>query len=263
VASNNYADILDHTRKLPAAEKTVSFQYPMDEEYPDKPMRKHLAHFFCEQAGVPPTLDLSMGFEQEHLDFGAKHGTGKVVIHTKAGWSPLKNWPADLWESLVKQIRAEGYDVVQIGSESEPLVPGAERLVTPSIKHAAAVQKFAVLFIGGDSIFNHTSQAVGRKSVILWGSTHPNGSGYDQNVNLVNGAVWTREDGNGGPTLPCQPCYREYNNMSVHPKPPCPNLVEHTSTSLPEEEYPANKLNQCMAANTLEIVWKHVKELLS
>ncbi len=262
VPGNNWGEILKQTENLPKADKVLAFQYPMKEQYPEVPMRQHLAHFFCEDAGVPVSTDLSMGFKQEHLDYGALHGTGKVVIHTTAGWSPMKNWPIDLWEKLVENILILGYEVVQIGTPSEPTVPGAIKLDTPSIKHAAAVQKFSSLFIGGDSIFNHTSQAVAKKSIILWGSTHPCGSGYDQNVNLVNGEVWTRDMGGGGPTKPCQPCYREYNQMSAHPKPPCPNLVQHTITTLPEEEYPKNTLNSCMSANTLELVWKHVKETI-
>jgi ADP-heptose:LPS heptosyltransferase len=263
VPHNNWADIQKGTEALPAAERTVAFQYPMNEQYPDKPMRQHLAHFFCEQAGVEPSLDLSMGFEQQHLDFGALHGTGKVVIHTTAGWSPLKNWPINWYAKLVEDIMTLGYDVVQIGASGEEAVPGALKLETPSLRHAAAVQKFSSLFIGGDSIFNHTSQAVAKRSIIIWGSTHPLGSGYDQNINLVNGEVWTRDMENSGPTMKCQPCYREYNHMSAHPKPPCPHLKVHDITTLPVEEYPENTINSCMSSNSPALVFEHAKKLLS
>ena len=263
VPENNWQKILEHTKNLPEAQKMAFFQYPMNEDYPEKPMSKHLAHYFCEQSGVEPSMDLSIGLVQEHLDYGAMHGTDKVVIHTTAGWSPLKNWPMDFWADLVDRVRHMGIEVVQIGTDKEETVPGAIKLNTPTIRHGAAVQKFSRLFIGGDSIFNHTSQAVGKRSIILWGSTHPCGSGYDQNVNLVNGQVWTRDRGNGGPTKDCQPCYREFNDMSVHPKPPCPNLVPHTITTLPEAEYPERTLNSCVAANIVDVVWKHVQEVLS
>ena len=263
VPENNWQKIIEATENLPKAEKLALFQYPMDENYPDKPMRQHLAHFFCEQAGVAPSLDLSIGLRQDHLDFGAAHGSNAVVIHTTAGWSPLKNWPDDCWEELVKLLSEAGHNVVQIGNPKERPIAGATKLDTPSIRHAAAVQKFSKLFIGVDSIFNHTSQAVGKKSVILWGSTHPCGSGYDQNVNLVNGQVWTRDMGNEGPTMKCQPCYREFNAMSAHPKPPCPHLVPWSTTTLPEEDYPARTLNACVASNTAEIVWKQVERILS
>ncbi len=263
IPENNWKKLIEATQDLPQAEKIALFQYPMNEGYPDKPMRQHLAHFFCEQAGVEPSLDLSIGLLQDHLDFGAVHGSDSVVIHTTAGWSPLKNWPDDRWEELVKLLKEAGHNVVQIGNPKESTIKGAVKLDTPSIRHAVAVQKFSKLFIGVDSIFNHTSQAVGKKSVILWGSTHPCGSGYDQNVNMVNGQVWTRDMGNGGPTKECQPCYREFNSMSVHPKPPCPHLVPHPITVLPEEEYPTCTLNACVAANTVKNVWKEVEQLLS
>jgi len=264
IPENNYQKIMEATQELENPEKSVLFQYPMHQGYPDAPMRQHLAAFFCEQAGVAASMDLSIGLTQEHLDYGANHGSGKVVIHTTAGWSPLKNWPFNWYESLVQKIKEElGYEVVQIGSENEKPIPGAIKLNTPSIKHAAAVQKFSALFIGGDSVFNHTSQAVGKRSIIVWGSTHPCGSGYDQNINLVNGSTWFRNMGNEGPTKECQPCYREYNSMSAHPKPPCPYLVSHETTTLPQEDYPKNTLNSCMAANTVDVVWKKVKEELS
>jgi ADP-heptose:LPS heptosyltransferase/glycosyltransferase involved in cell wall biosynthesis len=263
VPENNFQKIVEATANMAKPSKLAAFQYPMNEDYPEKPMQNHLAHYFCEQAGVAPSMDLSIGLTQEHLDYGAKHGSGRVVIHTTAGWSPLKNWPLNWYEKLVEKIASLGYETVQIGTNSETPVSGAIKLSTPSIRYAAAVQKFSTLFIGGDSIFNHTSQAVGKRSIIIWGSTHPNGSGYDQNINLVNGQPWTRDMGNGGPTKDCQPCYREYNSMSVHPKPPCPNLVPHDVTTLPEEEYPVRTLNACMAANSLELVWKYAKEILS
>ncbi len=261
VPENDWQKILEHTKELPEAKRLAFFQYPMNEGYPDIPMRQHLAHFFCEQANVGHSTDLSIGLVQEHLDYGAKHGSNKVIIHTTAGWSPLKNWPLDSWAELVAKIRAEGIEVIQIGSEKEEAVLNATKLNTPTIRHAAAVQKFSQMFIGVDSIFNHTSQAVDKRSVILWGSTHPRGSGYNQNINLVNGQVWTR-DMDEDPTKDCQPCYREFNSMSVHPKPPCPYLVPHATTTLPEDEYPVRTLNSCMATNTVETVWRHVKELL-
>lgn len=263
VPENNWQKILEATNTLPKPDKVAFFQYPMEEDYPNKPMRQHLAHFFCEQAGVEPSLALSIGLLQEHLDFGAQHGTDAIVIHTTAGWSPLKNWPDDRWEELIGRLRDGGHTVVQIGGSKERTIPGATKLATPSIRHAAAVQKFSKLFIGVDSIFNHTSQAVGKQSIILWGSTHPCGSGYDQNVNLVNGAVWTRDMGNEGPTRKCQPCYREYNSISAHPKPPCPHLVDHPITTLPLEEYPTGKLNACVAANHTKLVLEQVERLLS
>jgi len=264
VVDNNYSKIVEATKNLEKPEKFILMQYPMNEGYPDKPMQKHLSHYFCEQAGVPQTTDLSLGLTQEHLNYGAENGFGKVVVHTTAGWSPLKNWPINWYEKLAKMIKEElGLDVIQIGAERDVPVGGITKLVTPSIKHAAAVQKFCTLFIGGDSVFNHTSRAMNKRSIIIWGSTHPLGSGYDQNINLVNGEKWTRDMGNGGPTKECQPCYKEFNHMSVHPKPPCPNLVAHDISTLPREDYPEKTLNSCMSKNTVNLVWKYTKELLS
>lgn len=264
VADNNFAKIVEATKHLEKPERFLLLQYPMNEGYPEKPMAKHLAHYFCEQAGVKATTDLSIQLNQEHLDYGVENGKNRVVFHTTAGWSPLKNWPINWYEKLAKLIKEElGLEVVQIGSNNDITVPGIKKLITPSIKHAAAVQKFSKLFVGGDSIFNHTSQAVSKKSIIIWGSTHPLGSGYTQNVNLVNGQPWEEFMGNGGPTKECQPCYREFNHMSVHPKPPCPNLVKHEITTLPREDYPANTINSCVAANNVDLVWKYTKEILS
>ena len=247
----------------PKADKFVRFEYPMIEGYPDTPMSRHLAHIFCEQAGVEPTTHLSVGLTQEQLDYGAQHGSNKILIHTTAGWSPLKNWAPSRWQELVDRITKElSLEVIQIGGSKDPEVPGATKLNTPTVRHAIAVQKFCLAFVGIDSVFNHSSQAVNKRSVIIWGSTHPRGSGYQQNINIVAGGRWTPNPHVVDQTLPCQPCYKEFNRISAHPKPPCTRLQSHNETFLPLEDYPINTITECQSLNTVDIVFNSLKDLL-
>ncbi len=73
--------------------------------------------------------------------------------------------------------------------------------------------KYADVHMGIDSFTNHASAAVFCPSVILFGSTSPTGSGYDQNINIYK-------------DLPCQPCYREYKSKDQCPHgKKCMNMI--------------------------------------
>lgn len=233
--------------------RVIRFEYPMAEGYPDTPLRQHLAYYFCEQAGVTPTLDLCYEQTVGEVTTGAQNakqaffpGRG-LVIHTHTGWSPYKNWGQEQWEQLVRLAQDHGLRTVQIGNEKDPTIQGAHFVLTSSIRDAISTVGQSAVFVGLDSVFNHASQALKKRSVILWGSTHPQGSGYPQNINIVNGNRWYPN----GPSqaLSCQPCYREYNDISVHTKPACPNMQ--------------NNAPQCQRNNSVQAVWDAVKEILN
>ena len=107
------------------------------------------------------------------------------------------------------------YAIVQLSSPREKKLEGAEKPLL-SLVSAVAYIKRAALHIGIDSFGNHTTNLLPRtKSVILWGSTAPTGSGYTHNINIHKG-------------LECSPCYKEYKHMSVDYMGECDNLVAGT-----------------------------------
>jgi hypothetical protein len=249
----------------PPADKTVSLEYPnwQGPGLARHALQQHITTVFCEQAGVPPSTALSIGLTPEQLAWGARF-RDDILIQTSTAYSPYKNWPPDRWEELAHRIRSElGCEVRQIGATDDPRIPGVERVDSPDIRHAIAALKACRVFVGLDSVFNHAAQAVGKRSIILWGSTNPTAFGYAQNINLVNGVAWQPAMGNEAPLLRCQPCYREYKHLHQHPGLRCLYTVPHPQAVLPEPHDPGQpQLHACMAANTVPVVLHYVQALL-
>ncbi len=261
-------EMLDDTTHLLKAARSVYLYYPFYTKgmLPAHPLPMHLTSYFAEQTGVTGSTELTMGLSDEHESWGDEY-KDTVLIHTQSLWSPYKNWPRDRWQALAERIQSDfGLTLLQLGAPDDPPIEGVKRLENPSIHHAIAALKQCKLFIGVDSVFNHASRAVKKPSIILWGSTHPSAMGYRQNLNLVNGVAWQPEMGLYGPTLHCQPCYREYpltkNGAS---KTACPYTVPYPMSNgkaLPKRMHPKPELNACMASQSVDVVYEHVKAML-
>lgn len=214
---NKYIDVISLESKDDSAKK-IYFSYPdkgspiKDEGYPDKPLTRHLIKIFNECAGLSDNdmrMECSLLREEEKVGEALKFQYKKyVTIHTKSGWSSYKDWYDDRWETMIEELFKKGYVTVQIGHETDLLLKSAVDFRGHTIKEAIAAIKYADIHIGVDSFTNHASSAVETPAVILFGSTSPTGSGYEQNINIYK-------------SLSCQPCYREYK-WSKDSKEPCP-----------------------------------------
>lgn len=188
----------------------LRFQYPMNEGYPDTPMRKHLAEHFADSVGVK--LPKNWSCELNLPTSNRKISEPYIAFAVKTGWSEYKEWPFERWEELIKRMKSKYPDInwVQLGGPNEPEINGAEYTCgKTSLIESFQILRDSLLFVGLDSVFNHACNALDVPAVIMFGSTHPTGSGYKNQTNLVA-------------ELDCQPCYRETNPNSVHKKPPCP-----------------------------------------
>jgi ADP-heptose:LPS heptosyltransferase len=188
------------------ADFKVYFCYPdknstlKDEGYPDKPLTRHLIKIFNECAGVSDDMKMECTLTAEEERFGQNlraQYKSYLTVHTTAGWSPYKNWYDDRWEYVIEELFKKGYTTLQIGHKTDPLLSNAVDLRGHTVKEAISAIKYAKAHMGVDSFSNHASFAVGTPAVILFGSTSPTGSGYNQNVNIYKG-------------LDCQPCYKEH-----------------------------------------------------
>ncbi len=193
--------------------------YPLNEGYPDKPMTRHLVESFAAELGLVKEE------AWQRWDLHTKKTNlpePYITIQTKTGWSPYKEWSQERWTELVGRICAKypKYRIVHIG-DKDCAIPGVDNAKL-SISEAISAVARARLHIGGDSFPNHVRGIVGRPAVILWGSTSPIGSGYKTSAN-----IW-HNDAHG-----CSPCYREYPNMSRHPKPHCPHCKNWEDLSHP------------------------------
>lgn len=183
-----------------------------DEGYPDKPLTRHLVQIFNECAGIPAGMQTEITLSEKELAFGEElqRQYGKyVTLHIQAGWSQYKEWYDDRWSAVVEALFKDGISTVQLGDSNDRILPNTVDMRGHTPKEAVATIKYAKAHMGVDSFTNHAAHAVGTRAVILFGSTSPTGSGYDQNINL-----WK--------SCNCSPCYREYE-WSKDSKEKCPH----------------------------------------
>lgn len=186
-------------------ERTVNLVgYPLEEGYPEKPMRKHLLQYFAAEMG----LDVGDGLPALTLPRPERPASARlgdyVTYQERAGWSKYKEWPH--WPKVREKFWPD-IDFIRI-DESEA------RTLAESI----ALVANARMHVGIDSFVNHltnyfwTDQHGGRRvpGVILWGSTQASAAGYPDNINISLG-------------LDCQPCFRENPAISQAPRGPCIN----------------------------------------
>jgi ADP-heptose:LPS heptosyltransferase/SAM-dependent methyltransferase len=219
--------------------------YPLIEGYPDKPMKKHLLEYFAKEMGITadPTDLPSIVFQKPT----PVHKGEYLTLHAKAGWSAYKQWDDSKWAEVITRLNKP---VVQIGTSSDPKIPGAihDYMGTPLVTAINLIAN-AQLHLGVDSFSNHVTNftwmgenevADKTPAVILWGSTQPSAAGYEHNKNLNLG-------------LFCQPCFREDPAISQAPRGPCINP--------PGQVYEAPN-HACMKGITVDMVVEAANELL-
>jgi ADP-heptose:LPS heptosyltransferase len=171
--------------------------YPIQEGYPEKPMRKHLLNYFADEMGLEVGQFPRVNLPKPVVPF--KSGKPYATLQRFAGWSNYKMWYDVRWEEVCGRLQAAGIPIVFID----------EKMGLPLATSIALIAN-AAMHIGVDSFGNHVSHIYQVPSVILWGSTQWHAAGYPHNFNISKG-------------LECQPCFRETHPGSLHPRGPCPN----------------------------------------
>lgn len=207
--------------------------YPLHENYPYIPMKRHLLEYFSDEVGVDPKV-YSLGLSLDSVGILVPYAT----IHTKAGWSHYKDWSQDRWAEAVSACPEITF--IQIGSAEDPKVPGAihDYMGCPLMDSIRLIGN-ATIHCGIDSFSNHVTNITRTPAVILWGSTQSSAAGYEQNVNISMG-------------LPCQPCFKEDPTMTRHPLGPCDNP--------PGQTYDTPK-HSCMSNIATSVVIDSIKNL--
>jgi ADP-heptose:LPS heptosyltransferase/GR25 family glycosyltransferase involved in LPS biosynthesis/glycosyltransferase involved in cell wall biosynthesis len=206
--------------------------YPFDEGYPQRPMQKHLAAYFCGEAGLPWALPQLR--EPEPYEFDC---TRWITVHSAAAWSVYKQWDTRGWNEVIARLHLEYPDIaiVQLGVSDDEALEGVDHDLRgrTSLPQALWLVRNSLLHLGVDSFTNHAAGAFRHPAVILFGSTNPTAFGYDTAVNLWAG-------------LGCSPCYREDPRYTRHERGPCLNP--------PGQAY-EDRRHACMAAIGVEQVW--------
>lgn len=134
----------------------------------------------------PPVGELY--FDEKERRF-ARTFSGRVVVepNIKPGASPNKDWGWDRWVELVRLMHRAGIQPAQLGSASQPRLPGTEFIHTNSMRYAAALlstARGAVLPEGG---LHHVAAAVKCPAVVIFGGfIAPAVTGYAGQVSMFD-----------------------------------------------------------------------------
>ncbi len=216
---NKYIDELTTICETP--NRGIYFEYPIKSGYPTKAiyhdraaysLPMHLIKTFNKCANVGGEylegeypMECTLTEKEERVGLTLKNQFKKyVTLHPQAGWSPYKNWYDDRWADVTEYLFKKGYVTVLLGHADDPLLVNVVDFRGHTVKEAIAAIKHADLHIGVDSFSNHASACMETPAVILFGSTSPTGSGYDQNINIYS-------------DIECQPCYLDHNSPGKCP----------------------------------------------
>lgn len=148
---------------------------------------RHIAAQMAEKAGVslPPGWRPIFAFARP----AARQSRLLVLQNSCRGArfaADTKEWAQARWEVLAQRLSLR-FNLVQIGTRSDPPLPGARDLRGRTrLREAADLMAGAAAFVGLESGLMHLAAAVGTPGVILYGGrTRPEETGYSWNVNLT------------------------------------------------------------------------------
>lgn len=164
---------------------------------------KTLRQFFWQPYGPTPGR---LYLTDEERAVGAQVNGGVVInAFIKSYASPNKAWPINHWLALLKMLPE--VDWVQIGDGSEPRLPGARFVSTPSIRMAFGALLNARLLVATEGALHHAAAALGVPAVVIFGSfIAPSVTGYSSQRSLFS-AHHDNELGCGMRVL-CSACQR-------------------------------------------------------
>ncbi|GAB2577035.1 glycosyltransferase family 9 protein [Ramlibacter solisilvae] len=160
-------------------------------------------------------------------DIAAAVQAGCVIVHAPSMWA-YKQWPLPHYEQLIRELLAQGRQVVLTGSASERdqqciaplrgLAPAPQLLDVSGrldFNQLAGLMQDACLYIGPDTSVSHLAAATGVPVIAIFGPTNPvrwgpwptgvdAGEGYERAVPLQRlGNVILMQS-----SLSCVPCGR-------------------------------------------------------
>jgi hypothetical protein len=181
-------------------------------DYPDVPPR-HFIAMMCETVGIRGEVELRpyVYLTEAERRVGKRVQRRQIAVQTSslAARAPMRNklWPAERFQVVADMLK-EHFDLVQLGSPSDPELHGALDLRgQTSVRQAAGVLAASHLFLGLATGLVHLARAVECRSVVIYGGREdPSRSGYSANENLT----WSG---------PCAPCWLrndcDYNRVCM------------------------------------------------
>ena len=151
---------------------------------------RHIIAEMCHLAGLTGTVTLRpyLKLTADEREAG-RRVERQIAIHSTGLGAAIpyvtKEWGADRFASVVGALGQE-FNFVQLGSASDPALPGALDLRgRTNLREAAAVLSQSVCFVGLEGFLVHLARAVDCPSVVLFGGrAGPETFGYPANINL-------------------------------------------------------------------------------
>ncbi len=215
IQENELCRFVSLQRESPPKEALQLVMYPIREGYPHSKPTKHLIHHIQNELCLPetnfiPALNLLSPKRPTECETDRKI----ITIQSSTGWSRYKEYPYN--KELIKLLPREDFKIIQIGGPQDKPIDDVEcSALGRSFSEQLAIQCWADLHVGPDSVFNHTSnfnwshKNARTPAVIYFGSTSPKLSGYHFNENISLNHE-------------CQPCFRENPEISTVRIDTCP-----------------------------------------
>lgn len=133
------------------------------------------------------------------------HLTKPIVTLNVQSREKVKMWFDSRWAAVVQALIPD-CDIVQLGTDDEPIFPGVTRLAGQlNMRESAAVLAQARLHLGGVSFLMHVANGLDVPAVIVYGGREtPANSGYRENTNLYVATA-------------CSPCWLHDSHGDVCP----------------------------------------------
>lgn len=214
--------------KCPEKEALKVVMYPIRDGYPYSKPSKHLIHYVQNELLLPetnfiPAVHLLSPARPKECETDKKI----ITIQSSTGWSRYKEYPYN--DKLVEFLPPQDFKIIQIGGPKDELIKGVSHYaIGKSFSEQIALQCWADLHVGPDSVFNHTSNFSwshkGRRTpaMIYFGSTSVNLTGYHFNDNFSF-------------NYECQPCFRENPEISTSRTDKCPFAHKCLKDLTPEQ----------------------------
>jgi len=117
---------------------------------------------------IDPANFLAKTVRQRFIRYGGDGPRFDVVLHARSrSFGPVRGWPSEKWEALVRALRDEGRSVASIGTRSgADLVPGTEDLRGIPLQELTAVLSNAGVAAGPSSGPMHLASLSGCPHVV-------------------------------------------------------------------------------------------------
>lgn len=111
-----------------------------------------------------------------------------IEPHTKDSFTVNKRYGFARWQKVADGLRDWDGKILQVGERDKPILENVvDGTGQPSIRHTAAVLRYASALVAPEGGLMHLANGVGTKAVVVYGGyVHPGLTGYEENINLFS-----------------------------------------------------------------------------